>query len=76
MGSKSFGKNRVCNSENKEIGHRLRDGWLVILGLFPSLASTGPKWGLQEEIREGARETETLRSESLTELKKEHKNCV
>lgn len=45
-------------------------------GLFPSLASTGPNWGLQEEMREGARETETLRSESLTELRKEHKHCV
>lgn len=46
LGSKNLGKKGVCNSENQEIGHRLREGWLVILVLFP-LDSTVPNWGLQ-----------------------------
>lgn len=50
LGSSSLGKNSVCKSENQEIGHRLRKGWLVILGLFLSLAFTGPSGGLDKEM--------------------------
>lgn len=56
LGSKSLGKNRVCSSDNQEIGHRLRKGWLVILGLFPSLPSIGPNWDLKEEMWGESRE--------------------
>lgn len=28
LGSESLGKNRICSSENQEIGHRLRERWL------------------------------------------------
>lgn len=34
LGLKFLGKNRICSSEYQEIGHRLRERWLVILGPF------------------------------------------
>lgn len=50
LGTKSLGKNRIHSSEKQEIGHRLMEGWLVILGCFLSLASTGANWGPREEL--------------------------